>query len=109
MKEKPILPLHFWHPGASRGGGALTCPGVSQPRPPNFNVVDSGLWKLQKDHVFEIEKVIIEIGGRGASLPKKLRGFIHLRAAPSYFLVIKAGKGIWIQQGCGRLIRRPLQ
>ena len=42
-------------------------------------------FKLQKDHVFEIEEVIIEIGGRGVSLPKKLRGFIHLRAVPFFF------------------------
>ena len=61
----------------------LACLGVSQPRP-NFNVVDSGVWQLQKDHVFEIPDVIIEIEGWGASLPKKLFGFIHLRAA-SFF------------------------
>ena len=55
----------IWHPGASRQGGAneaylSRC--FSAP-PPNFNVVDSGVWQLQKDHVFEIPDVIIEIGG----------------------------------------------
>ena len=63
----------------------LTCPGVSQPRPP-ISMLLTADFKLQKDHVFEIEEVIIEIGGWGVSLPKKLRGFVHLRAAPSYFL-----------------------
>ena len=72
----------MWHPGASRQGGANEAFLVP---PPNFNVADSGVWQLQKDHVFEIEEVIIEIGGvGGASLLKKLFGFIYLRAA-SYF------------------------
>ena len=57
----------MWHPGASRQGGAneaYLSPCFAAP-PPNFNVVDSGVWQLQKDHVFEIEEVIIEIGKVG--------------------------------------------
>ena len=51
----------MWHPGAARGGGAneaylSRC--FAAPAP-NFNVVDSGVWK------FEIEQVIIEIGKWG--------------------------------------------
>ena len=57
----------MWHPAPSRQGGAneaylSRC--FSAP-PPNFNVVDSGVWQLQKDHVFEIPDVIVEIGGVG--------------------------------------------
>ena len=57
----------MWHPGALRQGGAneahlSRC--FAAPLP-NFNVVDSGVWQLQKDNVFEIEEVIIEFGDGG--------------------------------------------
>ena len=100
----------MWHPGASRQGGAneaylSRCFSVP---PPNFNVVDSGVWQLQEDHVFEIEEVIIEIGGVGGESVQEVV-WIHSLARCVLILWIEAGKGIWIQQGFGRLIRRPLQ
>ena len=57
----------------------LTCPGVSRPPSPNFNVVDSGVWQLQKDHVFEIEEAIIEIGGVGGESVHCLDSFTCVR------------------------------
>ena len=100
----------MWHPGASRQDGAneaylSRC--FSAP-PPNFNVVDSGVWQLQKDHVFEIPEVNIEIGGVGGESAQEVV-WIHSLARCVFLLWMEVGKGIWIQQGFGRLIRRPLQ
>ena len=55
------------------------------PAPP-ISMLLTADFKFQKDNVFEIEEIIIEMGAGGVNLPKKLRGFIHLRAALSYFL-----------------------
>ena len=54
----------MWHSGRQGGAHEASLP-VFCSLTPNFNVVDSGIWQLQKEHVFEIEKVIIEIGGMG--------------------------------------------
>ena len=70
----------MWHPGAARGGGAneaylSRC--FAAPAP-NFNVVDSGVWK------FEIEEVIIEIGGVGGVSGQEVV-WIHSLARSSVF------------------------
>ena len=93
----------MWHPGAARGGGAneaylSRC--FAAPAP-NFNVVDSGVWK------FEIEQVIIEIGGVGGRV--RPQSCLDSFTCAQLRLWMEARKGVWIQQGFGRLIRRPLQ
>ena len=62
----------------------LTCPGVSQPRPPISMLLTAGFGSSRKTMSLKFQTSSLKLGGWGASLPKKLFGFIHLRAA-SFF------------------------
>ena len=86
----------------------LTCPGVSQPRPPISMLMTAGFGSSRKTMSLKLMEVIIEIGGVGGESVQEVV-WIHSLARCVLLLWIEAGKGIWIQQGFGRLIRRPLQ
>ena len=99
----------MWHPGAARGGGAneaylSRC--FAAPVP-NFNVVDSGVWK------FEIEEVIIEIGGVGdTASPPVVERYLLLLMFASFFLRVmcltsyKTIQGIAVRRFPSSLVMR---
>ena len=95
----------MWHPGAARGGGAnkaylSRC--FAAPVP-SFNVVDSGVWKL------EIEQVIIEIGGVGGRV--RPRSCLDLFTCALFFFPASALWPVWPGQSTvsvGRKLYRSI-
>ena len=53
----------------------LTCPGVSQPRPPISMLLTAGFGSSRKTMSLKFQTSSLKLGGWRASLPKKLFGF----------------------------------
>ena len=90
-------------------GGYACVAGVSQPRPPISMLLTAGFRSSRKTMFLKLNKSSLKLGGGGRVCPRSWFRFIHLCAASYFCEYLKAGNGVWIHQGFGRLIRRPLQ